>query len=180
MRLKGILDSFLEECVKRNGKVRYYSAFSETGFFEGYNPSDHMFDKTKVIRTGGHEATWFHIDWRVEPQSKFKRYFEYWLKNHLFHYGETIRGAATNAIGIVDWDPTFQPWWPKGRIDNPGYPVIFSGIVDFKGLGSNSIAPTYSKKPVHVDRLYRVCWDGEREKFKYPERIFLEDISNRL
>jgi len=176
--MANLLTSFLEECINRDNKIRYYSGFSETGFFEGYDPINHIFDKSKVERTGGREATWLHIPHDLEISKTFLKYSSYWFSNHVFHKGETIKKAAHNAIFIVDWDPTFLPWWPKGKVDNPGDPVVFSGIVSFKDLGYNGFYS--SKKPVNVDKLYKVILNKNRKKYEHPKKILLEDISYKL
>ncbi|MFA5070972.1 MAG: hypothetical protein WC511_01210 [Candidatus Pacearchaeota archaeon] len=188
-----VLNSFLEECIKRDGKVRYYSGFCETGFFEGYDSTNHIFDKANVIRTQGQEATWFHIPYDLE-EGNFLKYLFYWLNNHILHNGETIKKAAHNAILITNWNPTFVHWWPKEKADNPGDPVIFSGIVPFEGLQNNAFY--HSRKPVNVDKLYKIANVSieNPEEFLIPsgktytknlysletEKILFEDISDRL
>ena len=162
----------LNECVSPECNIRYYSGFCETGFFEGYNPANHIFDKTKVIRTEGHEATWFYLEKESDAMKK----------------------AAHNAILITNWNPTFVPWWPQEKIDNPGFPIVFSGIVPFENLQNNGF---YSSiKPVGVDRLYKIAnisiespkeflmpggnWFTKNLFHLESENISFEDISDRL
>ncbi|MBI2572818.1 hypothetical protein HYV86_03085 [Candidatus Woesearchaeota archaeon] len=137
-----------------NDRVRYYSGIAQVSFCEGYDPKTKTFDKKRVTRTTSTDSTWMHIPLKVvERDSKWVD-FGYWFANHVFHYGTTINDAAYTAAEILRWDPTYLPWWPEGKKDEPGDPLVFSGTIEWGKLRNNGLFSTLSI--VEVDRLYKV------------------------